>query len=84
MGRVKGQRNRSKFGVLKKTTKRKIRETKRRRLAEKNDQVFVIKIESEYDNFEQSNETTIDFSDLIENQGSSILERFSGFHDFHN
>ena len=64
----KHQRNEKKFGVLKQSTKRKIRATKLRR---NNDEVFVVKLEPDFDHFEKSSEKTIDFSTLSENRGSS-------------
>ena len=46
-----------------------MREGYLKHLKRKNDEVFVVKVESEFDNFKKSNDNTIDFSDLIENQG---------------
>ena len=65
----KHQRNEKKFGVLKQSTKRKMREGYLKHLKRKHDGVFVIKVESEFDNCQKSNDNTIDFSDLIGNQG---------------
>ena len=61
----KHQRNEKKFGVLKQSTKRKIRATKRRN----NDEVFVVKLEPDFDHFKKSSEN-INFSTLSENRGS--------------
>ena len=61
----KHQRNEKKFGVLKQSTKRKIRATKRRN----NDEVFVVKLEPDFDHSEKSSEN-INFSILSENRGS--------------